>query len=258
MWAFVALAVVVNPIRAIVVESRVVFFISSSPIFFVFCFLNYSINSQWKKDKCVSFVVFLLFVGDFLIQYCIDMLKECEDFIDRPIVMVGLMGAGKTSVGRALARRLGIPFVDSDKEIEAAAGCSVVDIFSMYGEEEFRRVERRVIERLLDTPPALKVISTGEGAFITPAIREMIAERALSVWLRADLDLLVKRTKSRDTRPQLLNTDSRKILEQLIKERYDIYALADITVQTRDENLRKTMGKVLRAIDDYSNGQEKE
>lgn len=205
-----------------------------------------------------GFGCFLLFVGDFLIQYNIDMSKECEDFIDRPVVMVGLMGAGKTSVGRALARRLGIPFVDSDKEIEAAAGCSVVDIFSMYGEEEFRRVERRVIERLLDTPPALKVISTGEGAFITPAIREMITERALSVWLRADLDLLVKRTKSRDTRPQLLNTDSRKILEQLIKERYDIYALADITVQTRDENLRKTLGKVLRAIEDYSNQQDKE
>ena len=205
-----------------------------------------------------GFGCFLLFIGDFLIQYNIDMSKECEDFIDRPVVMVGLMGAGKTSVGRALARRLGIPFVDSDKEIEAAAGCSVVDIFSMYGEEEFRRVERRVIERLLDTPPALKVISTGEGAFITPAIREMITERALSVWLRADLDLLVKRTKSRDTRPQLLNTDSRKILEQLIKERYDVYALADITVQTRDENLRKTLGKVLRAIEDYSNQQDKE
>ena len=184
--------------------------------------------------------------------------NECEDFIDRPVVMVGLMGAGKTSVGRALARRLGIPFVDSDKEIEAAAGCSVVDIFSMYGEEEFRRVEQRVIERLLDTPPALKVISTGEGAFITPAIREMMQERALTVWLRADLDLLVKRTKSRDTRPQLLNTDSRKILAQLIEERYNTYAMADIVVQTRDENLRKTLGKVLRAIEDYSYKQEKE
>ena len=176
-----------------------------------------------------------------------------EDFIDRPIVMVGLMGAGKTSVGRALARRLGIPFVDSDKEIEAAAGCSVVDIFSMYGEEEFRRVEQRVIERLLDTPPALKVISTGEGAFITPAIREMVLNRALSVWLRADLDLLVKRTCARDTRPQLLNTDSRKILQQLIDERYRTYALADITVETKDENLRKTLGKVLSAIEDFSN-----
>lgn len=184
--------------------------------------------------------------------------NDCEDFIDRPVVMVGLMGAGKTSVGRALARRLGIPFVDSDKEIETAAGCSVVDIFSMYGEEEFRRVERRVIERLLDTPPALKVISTGEGAFITPAVRQMMQERALTVWLRADLDLLVKRTRSRDTRPQLLNADSRKILAQLINERYGTYALADITVQTRDENLRKTLGKVLRAIEEYSNNQEKE
>ncbi|MDW2994616.1 MAG: shikimate kinase [Alphaproteobacteria bacterium] len=183
---------------------------------------------------------------------------DYEDFIDRPIVMVGLMGAGKTSVGRALARRLGIPFVDSDKEIEAAAGCSVVDIFSMYGEEEFRRVEQRVIERLLDTPPALKVISTGEGAFITPAVRDMVLERALSVWLRADLDLLVKRTNSRDTRPQLLNTDSRKILEQLIAERYGVYAQADITVDTRDENLRKTLGKVLRGIEEFSKTQDGE
>ena len=184
--------------------------------------------------------------------------NENEDFIDRPVVMVGLMGAGKTSVGRALARRLGIPFVDSDKEIEAAAGCSVVDIFSMYGEEEFRRVEQRVIERLLDTPPALKVISTGEGAFITPAIRQMILDRALSVWLRADLDLLVKRTRSRDTRPQLLNTDSRKILQQLIDDRYATYALADITVETKDENLRKTLFKVLRGIEEYSDKQDKE
>ena len=186
------------------------------------------------------------------------MSDEFEDYIDRPIVMVGLMGAGKTSVGRALARRLGIPFVDSDKEIEMAAGCSVVDIFSMYGEEEFRRVEQRVIERLLDTPPALKVISTGEGAFITPAVRQMVLDRALSIWLRADLDLLVKRTKSRDTRPQLLNTDSKKILAQLIGERYKTYALADITVETRDENLRKTMGKVLRGIEEFSYKQDKE
>jgi shikimate kinase len=179
--------------------------------------------------------------------------NEFEGLIDKPIVMVGLMGAGKTSVGRALARKLGIPFVDSDKEIEAAAGCSVVDIFSLYGEAEFRRVEQRVIARLLDTPPALKVISTGEGAFITPAIREMVLNRALSIWLRADLDLLVKRTGARDTRPQLLNTDSRKILQQLIDERYQTYALADITVETKDEILRKTLGKVLSAIEEYSN-----
>ncbi len=149
-----------------------------------------------------------------------------EILLDRPIVMVGLMGAGKTSVGRALARRLGIPFVDSDKEIEAAAGCSVVDIFAMYGEQEFRRVEQRVIARLLDSPPALKVISTGEGAFITPAVREMALKKALTVWLKADLELLVKRTNFRDTRPQLLNADSRKILAQLIDERYRTYDMA--------------------------------
>lgn len=177
--------------------------------------------------------------------------KELVSLLDRPIVMVGLMGAGKTSIGRALARRLGIPFVDSDKEIEAAAGCSVVDIFAMYGEAEFRRVEQRVISRLMDAPPQCKVISTGEGAFITPAVRDMALSRALTIWLKADLDLLVKRTNFRNTRPQLLNADSKKILAQLIDERYDIYAMADITVQTRDESLRKTLNKVLVAIENY-------
>ena len=175
-----------------------------------------------------------------------------QSLSNRPIVMVGLMGAGKTSIGRALARRLKIPFVDSDKEIEAAAGCSVVDIFAMYGETEFRRVEQRVVQRLLDTPPARKVISTGEGAFITPAVREMLLKRAITVWLKADLDLLVKRTNFRDTRPQLLHTDSKKILAQLIKERYDIYALADITVETKDESLRRTLNKVVDAIETYT------
>lgn len=169
--------------------------------------------------------------------------------LDKPIVMVGLMGAGKTSVGRALARHLGIPFVDSDKEIEKAAGCSVVDIFSMYGEKEFRRVEQKVIERIIDTPPLVKVISTGEGAFITEAVRQTVLEKALTIWLKADLELLVKRTNFRHTRPQLLNTDSRQILAQLISERYNIYALADIMVETRDENIHKTLNKVLNAIE---------
>ncbi len=186
----------------------------------------------------------------------ITVMKENID-LNKPVVMVGLMGAGKTSVGRALARRLGIPFVDSDKEIEAAAGASVVDIFSMYGEAEFRRAEQRVIARLFDTPPVLKVISTGEGAFITPAVREMVLQRAVSVWLRADLDLLVKRTNFRHTRPQLLHTDSRKILAQLIDERYDIYAMADIMVETRDESLRKTLDKAVNAIRDFQNREEK-
>ena len=179
------------------------------------------------------------------------MRNKKEINIDKPIVMVGLMGAGKTSIGRALARYLGIPFVDSDKEIEKAAGCSVVDIFAMYGEKEFRRVEEKVIERLLETPPLVKVISTGEGAFITDSVRQMILKNALTVWLKADLELLVKRTNFRHTRPQLLNTDSRQILAQLIKERYDIYALADIMVETKDENIHKTLNKVLCAIENH-------
>lgn len=186
----------------------------------------------------------------FIMIFCMN--EKIKPNLDKPIVMVGLMGAGKTSVGRALARKLGVPFVDSDKEIENAAGCSVVDIFSMYGEDEFRRVEHRVIARLMDTPPVVKVISTGEGAFITPAVREMMAGRALTIWLKADLELLVKRTNFRDTRPQLLHADSHKILAQLIKERYSTYALADITVETRDESLRKTLGKVVCAIEKYN------
>ncbi|MBR2011981.1 MAG: shikimate kinase [Alphaproteobacteria bacterium] len=179
--------------------------------------------------------------------------KDIAKTLDRPIVMVGLMGAGKTSVGRALARRLGVAFVDSDKEIETAAGCSVVDIFSLYGEAEFRRVEQKVIERILDTAPAVKVLSTGEGAFITPAVRDVLLKNALTIWLKADLELLVKRTKSRDTRPQLLHADSRKILGQLIDERYQTYAMADITVKTRDESLRKTLDKVVDAIRKHIN-----
>lgn len=193
-----------------------------------------------------------MYAGGFFINILADMNEKQEFLTDKPIVMVGLMGAGKTSVGRALARRLGIPFVDSDKEIEAAAGCSVVDIFAMYGEQEFRRAEQHVIKRLLNTPPKIKVISTGEGAFITPAVREMLQNRAITIWLKAELELLVKRTNFRDTRPQLLHADSRKILAQLIAERYDTYALADITVETRDESLRKTLGKVVAAIQNYT------
>lgn len=181
------------------------------------------------------------------------MTRKSKIILDKPIVMVGLMGAGKTSVGRALARSLGIDFVDSDSEIEAAAGASVVDIFSMYGEQEFRRAETSVIERLLDTKPRVKVISTGEGAFITPAVREMVMRRAISIWLKADLDLLVKRTNFRHTRPQLLNNDSRVILSQLINERYETYAMADIMVETHDESLRKTLNAVLRALARYQN-----
>lgn len=169
---------------------------------------------------------------------------------DKPIVLVGLMGAGKTSIGRALARRLKIPFVDLDQEIESISGCSVIDIFSMYGEAEFRRTEECVFKRILETPPFFKVISTGEGAFITPKIRDLAIGKTITIWLKADLQLLEKRTSLRLTRPQLLTGEPSKILSKLIDERYPIYALADITIDTADEPQPKTLNKVMAAISD--------
>ena len=166
----------------------------------------------------------------------------------KPIVLVGLMGAGKTSVGRALARRLKIPFVDLDQEIEAISGCSVIDIFSIYGEAEFRRIEEQVFRRVLNSAPRIKVISTGEGAFIQPVIRELALKNSLTIWLKAGLQLLEKRTSFRLTRPQLLVAEPAKILSKFIDERYPIYALANITIETADEPQAKTMRKVLSAI----------
>lgn len=170
--------------------------------------------------------------------------------IDKPIVIVGLMGAGKTSVGKLLSKKLCFPFIDSDSEIVKAAGCSVVDIFSIYGEKEFRRVEDKVINRLL-SDNQIKVLSTGEGAFIIDNVRKLTKEKAITIWLKADLPLLVKRTSFKDTRPLLLNYDSSKILQKLIDERYPIYAKADITVETKDEPTFKTASNVIKALCTY-------
>ena len=170
--------------------------------------------------------------------------------IDKPIVIVGLMGAGKTSVGKMVAKKLNLPFEDSDSEIVKSAGCSVVDIFSIYGEKEFRRVEDKIIQRLL-SDNKIKVLSTGEGAFIIDNVRKITKERAITIWLKADLSLLVKRTSFKDTRPLLLNYDSTDILKKLIDERYPIYAKADITVETKDEPTYKTTQNVLRALDNF-------
>jgi shikimate kinase len=153
-------------------------------------------------------------------------------FRNRAIALVGLMGAGKSSVGRRLAARLGVPFIDTDAEIEAAAGCSISDIFATQGEAAFRAGERRVIARLLDSGPA--VLATGGGAFMDPETRARIAERAVSVWLRADLDTLVKRCARRNTRPLLQTGDPRTILSNLMAERYPVYAGADIVVESGD------------------------
>jgi len=158
--------------------------------------------------------------------------RSGESGAERTVVIVGLMGAGKSTVGRRLAARLEVPFIDADAEIEKAAGCSIEDIFEVHGEAAFRDGERRVIARLLDGP--VHVLATGGGAFMDPGTRQRIRETGVSVWLRAELDLLVKRTARRDHRPLLKGRDPRRVLEQLIAERYPIYAEADIIVDSGD------------------------
>ena len=150
--------------------------------------------------------------------------------LNKTIVIVGLMGAGKTTVGRRLARKLGIPFVDSDHEIEKAASLSVAEIFEVFGEDEFRSGERRVIERLLKGK--IKVLATGGGAYMNPSTRALIKENALTVWIKVDVPLLVERTKLRDTRPLLQNGNRLEILTRLADERYPIYSEADITASS--------------------------
>ena len=148
----------------------------------------------------------------------------------RTVVLVGLMGAGKTSVGKRLAESLGVPFRDSDDEIEAAAGMSIPEIFASMGEPAFRAGERKVIARLLDMPP--QVLATGGGAFMNAETRALIAEKGVSVWIKADLDTLVERTSRRADRPLLQGGDPRAILGRLMTERHPVYAEAAITVDS--------------------------
>ena len=165
------------------------------------------------------------------------------------IVMVGLMGAGKTAIGRRLAGRLELPFVDADDEIEAAAGSSINDIFERLGEASFRDGERRVIARLLDGPAI--VLATGGGAFMDAQTRERIAAKGVSVWLRTDIDTLVRRTSRREDRPLLKNGDPREILLHLMEQRYPIYQLADIVVDSLDAPAEDTLQQVLNALEAY-------
>ncbi|MFQ5775989.1 MAG: shikimate kinase [Kiloniellaceae bacterium] len=169
--------------------------------------------------------------------------------VPKTIVLVGLMGAGKSCIGRRLAAELGVDFVDADAEIEAAAGCSIEDIFERHGEAEFRDGERRVIARLLDQPA--HVLATGGGSFMDPRTREVIGARGISVWLRADLDLLLKRTSRRNHRPLLKRGDPRAILERLMAQRYPEYAKADITVDSQDGPPEITVERVLSALRQY-------
>lgn len=167
------------------------------------------------------------------------------------IVLVGLMGAGKSCVGRRVAQSLGVPFVDADAEVEEAAGCSIADIFEKYGEEEFRDGERRVIARLLEGPTS--VIATGGGAFIDEQTRALIHNKGLSVWLRADLDTLVARTSGRSHRPLLNAGDPKEILADLIETRYPVYETADVVVETGAHSVNATCARVLEAIEDHQN-----
>lgn len=150
--------------------------------------------------------------------------------VSRTIALVGLMGAGKTTIGRRLAGALGLPFADADAEISAAAGLSVSEIFAKHGESDFRRGERQVIARLLAGPPC--VLATGGGAFIDSATRAVMKERAISVWLKAPLDVLMKRVAKRDDRPLLRESDPRAVMQRLMEARYPVYAQADIIVET--------------------------
>jgi shikimate kinase len=169
--------------------------------------------------------------------------------LTRPIVLIGLMGAGKSCVGRRLAARLGLAFLDSDIEFEQAAGCTISDYFARYGEPAFREGERKVIARLMEGPPC--VLATGGGAFCNSETRARIKEGALSVWIRADLDLLVRRTAGRDHRPLLKQGDPRAILDRLMQARYPLYAEADIIVDSTDEPPDITVATVLANLAHY-------
>ena len=165
----------------------------------------------------------------------------------RTVALVGMMGAGKSSVGRRLAARLNAEFRDADSEIEMAAGCSVSDIFARYGEQAFRDVERKVIGRLLQEPA--HILATGGGAFIDDSTRAEITARATSVWLRAPLDVLVERVGRRETRPLLRDGDPREILERLLETREPVYASADITVDSEDGPHHGAVDRILSELD---------
>jgi len=158
----------------------------------------------------------------------------------RSIVLIGMMGAGKSSVGRRLSARLGIPFVDADTEIESAAGMTIPEIFTQHGESYFRAGEARVIARLLEQGP--QVLATGGGAVMDASTRTLIRDKGVSVWLKADLEILLKRTKRRGDRPLVDR------IKDLLPQREPIYALADITVQSRDEPHDTIVDEVVAAL----------
>jgi shikimate kinase len=166
----------------------------------------------------------------------------------RSVVLVGMMGAGKSSIGRRLAVRLAIPFVDADTEIEKAAGMSIPDIFASHGEPDFRSGESRVIVRLLDGGP--QVLATGGGAFMNAETRSAIGLKGVSVWLKAEIDVLMRRIKRRQDRPLLQTSDPAATLRNLMDVRYPVYELADLTVQSREVPHDKIVDEIVLALHD--------
>ena len=170
--------------------------------------------------------------------------------INKIILLVGLMGSGKTSVGKRLAKRLGLPFVDGDQEIEKAAGLSLIDVLKCFGEEEYRAGETRVMHRLLSGSPC--VLASGGGSFVPTQTRNLAKKNAVTIWLKADVDTLYNRTYGRQHRPFLKGNDDhlKNKLEQYIAEEY-YYSEADIVVETKDEAVEATVIKVCKALDNF-------
>lgn len=169
--------------------------------------------------------------------------------LKKPVVLVGLMGAGKTKIGGILAKTLNLPFVDADTEIEKAAGCSVAEIFEHQGEPAFRDLERRVIERLMSEE--IKIIAPGGGAMMNEQTAALMLGSAITIWLRADLDTLVERTGRNNKRPLLRNGDPREILQGLMDKRYPVYARAHITVDSKPVDVEQNAASVLNALAEY-------
>lgn len=176
-------------------------------------------------------------------------MQKLSERLDRPIVLVGLMGAGKSTVGRRLARRLQLPFVDSDDAIEDAAGYSAAEMFERYGEADFRDGERRLVARLIEGE--VRVIATGGGAYVDPRTRKLLNERAITVWLDAPVDILADRTGRRNTRPLLRNGDRKRTLERLSEERSPAYAEAHIRVRSSDGAHKDVVDSIVKALEEH-------
>ena len=172
-------------------------------------------------------------------------------YIPKPVALVGMMGCGKSTIGKRLARRLSLPFLDSDQEVEAVSGgYSVVHIYEQWGKDAFKDAEHSVIKRLVETEPS-HVLSTGDSAFITPQTKAFLQEHTVTIWLKADFETLLSRVQNRRVRPQLMEGDPEEILKQLIDERYSIYEQSDLCVESNDETYQDTVERIIIALKEF-------